>query len=61
MINIASLITLATTSLEKSVGFWAAYLLPLCGLIASVVPFVLLNGRLSMYLMPQVVASINMS
>ncbi|KAI2610539.1 oligopeptide transporter [Hypoxylon sp. NC1633] len=45
MINIASLITLATTSLEKSVGFWAAYLLPLCGLVVSMVPFVLLNGR----------------
>ncbi|KAI1415383.1 oligopeptide transporter [Hypoxylon sp. FL1857] len=47
MINIASLITLATTSLEKNVSFWAAYLLPLCGLGTSIVPFILLNSRLT--------------
>jgi len=30
MINIGSLAGLAITLLEKYVGFWAAYLLPLC-------------------------------
>lgn len=30
MINIGSLSVIATTELEKNVGFWAAYLLPLC-------------------------------
>ncbi|KAI1076550.1 oligopeptide transporter [Whalleya microplaca] len=47
MINIAALATLATTSLEERIGFWAAYLLPLCFLSASIVPFVVWNGRLT--------------
>lgn len=36
MINIGSLAGLATTLLEKYVGFWAAYLLPFCALWISV-------------------------
>ncbi|KAI0387566.1 oligopeptide transporter [Hypomontagnella monticulosa] len=47
MVNIAALATLATTSMEKNIGFWAAYLLPLCFLSASIVPFILWNGRLN--------------
>ncbi|KAF2969438.1 hypothetical protein GQX73_g4107 [Xylaria multiplex] len=43
MINIAALSTLATTSLEKRIGFWAAYLLPLAFMSVSIVPFVLWN------------------
>ena len=36
MINIGSLGGLATTLLEKYVGFWAAYLLSFCSLWVSV-------------------------
>lgn len=49
MINIAALFVLATTQMEKSIGFWAAYLLPLCCLGASIIPFVLWNHRLSTF------------
>ncbi|CAI6342057.1 unnamed protein product [Periconia digitata] len=47
MINIAALFVLATTQMEKKIGFWAAYLLPLCCLGASIVPFVFWNQRLT--------------
>lgn len=43
MINIGSLSVLATTSLEHNVGFWAAYLLPLCFFL--IVPIVLFVGK----------------
>ncbi|RWA09392.1 hypothetical protein EKO27_g5712 [Xylaria grammica] len=47
MINIAALSTLATTSLEKQTGFWAAYLLPLAFLSTSIVPFIFWNRSLT--------------
>ncbi|OTB15089.1 hypothetical protein K445DRAFT_301706 [Daldinia sp. EC12] len=47
MINIAALATLATTNMEKSIGFWAAYLLPLCFLSVSIILFILWNDRLT--------------
>ncbi|KAF3931142.1 hypothetical protein ABW20_dc0109603 [Dactylellina cionopaga] len=43
MINIGSLSTLVTTPLEKYVGFWAAYLLPLAMFIAGFI--ILISGR----------------
>lgn len=43
MINIGSLGGLATTLLEKYVGFWAAFLLPFCALWISV--FILVFWR----------------
>ncbi|KAI1335310.1 oligopeptide transporter [Xylariaceae sp. FL0016] len=45
MINVAALVTLATTNMEKRVGFWAAYLLPLCCLTTAMIPFLLWNAR----------------
>jgi proton-dependent oligopeptide transporter, POT family len=44
MINVGSLAGLATTLLEKYVGFWAAYLLPFCALWISV--FILVTWRI---------------
>ncbi|SGZ49906.1 CIC11C00000002694 [Sungouiella intermedia] len=43
MINIGSLSVLATTNLEHHVGFWAAYLLPLCFFLIA--PIVLFFGK----------------
>lgn len=42
-INIGSLFSLATTTLELHVGFWSAYLLPLCMFITGF--FILIAGR----------------
>lgn len=42
-INTGSLAAIATTELELHIGFWAAYLLPLCMFIAGFV--VLIMGR----------------
>jgi len=42
-INVGSLSGLATTNLEKHVGFWAAFLLPLCAL--SISAMLLMLGR----------------
>lgn len=42
-INIGSLSSIATTTLELHVGFWSAYLLPLCMFIAGF--FILISGR----------------
>ncbi|EGV60397.1 peptide transporter ptr2 [Yamadazyma tenuis] len=41
MINIGSLSVVATTQLEKHVGFWAAYLLPFCFFFLAVIALVL--------------------
>ncbi|EAW17061.1 oligopeptide transporter [Aspergillus fischeri NRRL 181] len=38
MVNIGGLSALTTTILEKYVGYWAAYLVPLCMMALSVVP-----------------------
>lgn len=43
MINIGSLSVIATTNLEHQVGFWAAYLLPLCFFLIA--PVALWFGR----------------
>ena len=40
-INVGSLSSIATTELEKNVGFWAAYLLPLCMFVVGVIILVL--------------------
>ncbi|KAK6527440.1 peptide transporter ptr2 [Orbilia ellipsospora] len=45
MINIGSLSTIVTTPMEKYVGFWAAYLLPLAMFIIGF--FILISGRKS--------------
>ncbi|KAK6215462.1 hypothetical protein QIS74_08481 [Colletotrichum tabaci] len=45
-INVGGLSGLATTALELHVGFWAAYLLPLCALSVSAAVLVLGRGRL---------------
>lgn len=42
-INVGSLSGIATTNLEKRIGFWAAYLLPLCSL--SISAMLLVFGR----------------
>lgn len=41
MINVGSLSVIATTELEKNVGFWAAYLLPLCFFVIAILTLVL--------------------
>lgn len=41
MINVGSLSVLATTNLEAHVGFWAAYLLPLCFFVIAIAALVL--------------------
>ncbi|KAE9978385.1 hypothetical protein EG327_007421 [Venturia inaequalis] len=50
--NIASMSLIASTYLEKHVGFWAAYLLPLCSFWASMF-LMLLCQRSFVYLLPQ--------
>lgn len=40
MINIGSLSVIATTELEAHVGFWAAYLLPLCFFVVAILALV---------------------
>ena len=40
MVNIAGLSSLATTFMEKYIGFWAAYLLPLCFLCTGIIPLI---------------------
>ncbi|KAF3914361.1 hypothetical protein AA313_de0209958 [Arthrobotrys entomopaga] len=45
MINVGSLSTIVTTPMEKYVGFWAAYLLPLAMFIVGF--FILISGRKS--------------
>ena len=42
-INIGSLSSIATTLIERDVGFWCAYLLPLCMFVVGY--FVLLLGK----------------
>lgn len=42
--NLASLSLIASTFLEKKVGFWAAYLLPVCT-IWALVPLLLFWSR----------------
>ncbi|KAI0014890.1 oligopeptide transporter [Xylariomycetidae sp. FL0641] len=46
MINIATLSILATTFMEKKIGFWAAYLLALSFSGASLVPLIIWRKRL---------------
>lgn len=41
MVNIAGLAALGTTFLEKYVGFWAAYLPPVCAMALGVLPLLL--------------------
>ncbi|CEJ92610.1 hypothetical protein VHEMI08249 [[Torrubiella] hemipterigena] len=50
--NIASLSLIASTYLEKDVGFWAAYLLPLCS-VWMLVPMLLFFNRYWVKLPPQ--------
>lgn len=38
MVNIGGLSALITTLLEKYVGYWVAYLVPLCVMALSIVP-----------------------
>lgn len=38
MVNVGGLSALMTTILEKYVGYWVAYLVPLCMMVLSVVP-----------------------
>jgi POT family proton-dependent oligopeptide transporter len=45
-VNVGGLSGLATTALELHVGFWAAYLLPLCALSVSAAMLVFGHGRL---------------
>ncbi|KAI0390278.1 oligopeptide transporter [Xylariaceae sp. FL0594] len=46
MVNVASLSTIATTLLEKHVGFWAAYLLPTAVLVISCLPLIFWKQKL---------------
>lgn len=41
MINIGSLSVIATTEMELHIGFWAAYLLPLCFFVIAIVALIL--------------------
>lgn len=41
MINIGSLSVIATTEMELNIGFWAAYLLPLCFFVLAIVALIL--------------------
>lgn len=41
MINIGSLSVIATTEMEKHIGFWSAFLLPLCFFVIAIVALVL--------------------
>ncbi|KAI7858680.1 POT family-domain-containing protein [Circinella umbellata] len=42
-INVGGLSAIATTTMEKNIGFWSAYLLPLCMFIVGIV--VVISGR----------------
>ncbi|KAI1502422.1 MFS general substrate transporter [Biscogniauxia marginata] len=46
MVNVAALSSIPTTLIEKHVDFWAAYLLPTCILVISIIPVFLWNKRL---------------
>ncbi|KAI9659785.1 MAG: peptide transporter ptr2 [Bathelium mastoideum] len=46
MVNVAGLSSLATTFMEKYIGFWAAYLLPTCFLLAAIIPLIIWHSRL---------------
>jgi POT family proton-dependent oligopeptide transporter len=37
MVNVGSLGSIATTLMEKYIGFWSAYLLDLCAVVLAVV------------------------
>lgn len=45
MVNIAGLAALATTFLEKYVGFWAAYLPPICIMALGFIPLLVFRTR----------------
>ena len=49
MVNIGGLAALGTTLLERYVGFWAAYLTPLCVLGLGMLPLVLWRNKFSKY------------
>ncbi|KAI1457796.1 hypothetical protein F4805DRAFT_474895 [Annulohypoxylon moriforme] len=46
MVNIAALSSIPTTLMEKHIDFWAAYLLPTCILVVSIVPVLTYHKRL---------------
>ncbi|KAF7949336.1 uncharacterized protein EAE97_002845 [Botrytis byssoidea] len=46
MVNIAALSSIPTTFMEKYIGFWAAFLLPTCVLVVTIIPVIVWNERL---------------
>lgn len=46
MVNIGALSSIPTTFMEKYIGFWAAYLLPTCILVVTIIPVIFWNKRL---------------
>ncbi|KAJ5195228.1 oligopeptide transporter [Penicillium cinerascens] len=50
-INIGALSALATTYIEKDIGFWAAFLLPSCALCLSLLTLVLCRNKIAFRIM----------
>lgn len=60
MVNIGGLAALATTILERYVGFWAAYLLPFCVMWVSILPLIVWRHKFSMN-MERTISGINVN
>lgn len=46
MVNIAAMSLIITTSIEKQVDFWLAYLLPTSLLVVASIPIIVWNKRI---------------